>query len=97
MCDKDHPTAIKVVYFVDHASAIYMPLYDVSIEPAMRGHASFNVDGIVGFELPQIGALKGFVDGCYPVSIFLDFGHGKANTIVRHTLVYFEFMGDGRG
>ena len=88
------PASIQFLYTCTYRSLIHMALHNVTVKPAVGGHASFKVDFAAGAEVTQVGLFQRFLYGGHCIRIPLDTGDGKAHSIVAKALIDFKFMTD---
>ena len=69
-----------------------MALHDVSVQPAVHHHAALHVHLVAHAELSQVAAVQRFLHRRYRISTVLYFYYREAHTIVRHTLIYLQFV-----
>ena len=69
-----------------------LPLYDVSVQSAVHLHGTFHIHLIPRLQSAQVGAVQRFFDGRYRVGVPLLSHDGQANPVMRHTLVYLQFV-----
>ena len=71
-----------------------MSLYDMTIQTAVHHHRTLYVHLVAYLEQTQITAVQGFLHGGNGIGTVLDFHHGEADAVVRHTLVDAEFINE---
>ena len=69
-----------------------MSLHDVTVQSAVHHHRAFHVHLVAHLEQTEVAAVQGFLHGSNGISTVLDFHHGEADAVVRHALVYSEFI-----
>ena len=90
--EREIPASVGIVNSRAYSCLVYMSLHDMSVQPAVHQHAPFYVHFIAFFQQPDIRAFDGFFHGGNGVRIVFDVNHGEAHTVVRHALVYFQFI-----
>jgi len=70
-----------------------MALDHMSVKPAVKTGAPFQVNLVARLQEPEIGLVECLADGGDCVGVTLLLYHCKADTIVRHALVYLQLMG----
>jgi hypothetical protein len=73
-----------------------MALHDMSIEPAIELHASFEVYHTSGDPIAEVRFAKGFFNGSNPVFPGPDLFYRQANAVVAEALIGFKFCKKGR-
>ncbi len=63
----------------------------MAVEPPVHDQTSFQVDGVAGPEIPQVGLFQGFFDGGDPVQAVFDLFHGQTGPVMGNALIGPEF------
>lgn len=95
--DPELPTAVKFRTVQTDAGSIYMPLYKMTIETAIEGQTTLQVDQAACLPLSQIGFAECLLYSRYLMVPIARTFNGQAYTIMTDTLVDLQLMTDGRG
>jgi len=90
------PAAIQFFSLGTGGGGIYMALNNMAIEPAIHDHTAFQVYEVAFLPVPDIAFLERFGNGGNPVAVVLQGFYREAHAVMGNTLVYFQFVGEGR-
>ena len=69
-----------------------MPLDDMPIQTPIHQHAAFEIDKASGAEKSQVRAFERLLDCRYSIGLVRFADHGKADAIMRYTLIYLQLI-----
>jgi iron-sulfur cluster assembly accessory protein len=72
-----------------------MPLHEVAAETVADAEGTLEIDGIAGFQVPEIGEPQGFVEEVETHRAVLHFRDGETGPVVGDTFAEGEFSGEG--
>lgn len=75
-----------------YGSLIHMPLDDMPIQTPIHQHAAFEIDKAPGAEKSQVRAFERLLDCRYSIGLVRFADHGKADAIMRYTLIYLQLI-----
>ena len=86
------PAAFRILNIDTSSSLIHMSLNDMSVQPTVHHHATFNVHLIPHFQQTEVRTLQCFFHGSHRIRIIRQSHYRQAYTIVRNTLVDFQLI-----
>ena len=81
--------SFRILYIDASGSLVHMSLNDMAIQPAVHHHTTLHIHFISHLQQAKIGTVQRFLHGRHGIGIICQTDYRQANTIVRHTLVYF--------
>ena len=92
LCESKISRAISVFHCDTFGSLVHVSLYDMTIQTAVHHHRTLYVHLVAHLEQTQITAVQGFLHGGNGIGAVFYFHYGEADAVVRHALVYSEFI-----
>src|SRR5690606_15899375 len=74
---------------------VYMPLYNVPVQPVAQLHAALQVYNAAFLPVLKVGFIQCFPYSGNGIGIVFNVYYSKANAVVRYALVYFKLGGKG--